>query len=212
MEEAARLLCGYLHGELTDDEERPACVLVRFYKTHAFAALPEELREFAARMAEGTPAPQTRCLTLLATTGERTEWNDRRRSSGHQAIPLVSAEMVARAPMVAELVRAFGLELDDVVRPTSEVVPALRGRTYGIFHVPEAAGSPFIPAQREFVEAHAVRSVVGFGGTLPSGELFAIILFARVPVSAQIADRFRNLALDVKGAVLRFGARDVFAQ
>ena len=34
-----------------------------------------------------------------------------------------------------------------------------------------AIGNPFIPAQSDLVVAHGVRSVFGFGGLLPAGEL-----------------------------------------
>jgi hypothetical protein len=210
MEDAARRLCSFLYEELRTERGEPACPLVRFYKTHPYLTLPPEVRRFVQRLGASEPPLTTRCLTLLATVGERAEWNDRRRSRGHQAIPLVSTEMIERAPMIAQLIRAFGLELSDVVRPSSEVVHELEGKTYGVFHVLEAAKSPHIPAQREFVEPYGIRSAVGFGGTLPDGELFAIILFARVVVEDHVAQRFRNLALDVKSALLRHREAAVF--
>lgn len=212
MEEAVRLLCEFLYGELRTSDGSHACALVRCYKTHPYAALPDDLRRIAKALGGPGAAPvsTTRCLTLLATVGTQPDWNDRRRSRGHAAIPLTTTEHVERAPMIAALVRSFGLEPIDVVRPTGEVVPVVRGRNYGVFHVPDAVGSPLIPAQRDFVEPYGIRSAVGFGGTLPDGELFAIILFSRVPVASGVADRFRNLALDAKGALLRFDADEVF--
>ena len=212
MEEAVGGLCRYLYDELRSPDGSHACALVRCYKTHPFATLPEELRRVATALggAGTAPGPNTRCLTLLATVGTQPDWNDRRRSRGHAAIPLTTTEHVERAPMIAALVRSFGLDPSEVVRPSIEVVPVLRGRNYGVFHVAEAAGSPLIPAQRDFVEPYGIRSAVGFGGTLPDGELFAIILFSRVPVAKGVAERFRNLALDAKGALLRFDASEVF--
>jgi hypothetical protein len=47
---------------------------------------------------------------------------------------------------------------------------------------------------------------------LPSGELFAVILFATVHVPPQAADRFKTLALDVKGAFSKFNEKTVFNQ
>ena len=80
---------------------------------------------------------------------------------------------------------------------------------YGVFHVPEAKGSPYIPAQ-DFVDRYGIRSVVGFGGVLPSGDLFSVILFARVPVTTAAADRFRTLALDLKSCLLRYSQSEIF--
>jgi len=117
--------------------------------------------------------------------------------------------MVERAPMIAQLVRQFGLEIADVVSPGLDSTGIAAGRKYGVFHVEEAAGSPYIPAQ-EFVTNTGVRSVIGFGGALGSDALFAIVLFARVPVSAASADRFRTFALDVKSSFVTYSDSQVF--
>lgn len=112
--------------------------------------------------------------------------------------------------MIAQLVREFGLDLAAVVQPAPEVVRDTKGRKYGVFYVAEARGSPYIPAQAEFVEKYGVRSVVGFGGTLATGDLFAVILFSRVHIDAAAADRFRAIALDVKGGLFSFGPQQIF--
>jgi hypothetical protein len=78
-----------------------------------------------------------------------------------------------------------------------------------VFHVPEAQGSPYIPAQ-DFVERYNVRSVVGFGGTLPNGELIAMIFFSRLPIAIDVADRFRTLALELNESLARFGTAQTF--
>lgn len=208
MESCARHICRALYDELVGPDGSRACVLVRCYKTHLYADLPPELRRFAQRMldTQHEPWPRMKCLTLLGTIGEQATWNMRRSSRGHQAIPLASAQMVERAPMIAQLIKDFGLQLADVLDPSAEVVRNLAGRTYEVFHVSEASGSPSIPAQAEFVERYGVRSVVGFGGSLASGDLYAVILFSRIAIDAQAAQRFRAIALDVK--TLFFGYAD----
>jgi hypothetical protein len=212
MEEAAQRVCRRLYEELVTSEKSKACVLVRCYKTHSYGTLEPELQSFARAVLQEPPSgPTMRCLTLLGTAGDEPAWNSRRTSVEHQAIPLPSAEMVEKAPMIAQLIRQFGLELTDVIRPTTDLVRGLAGKTYGVFHVPEATGSPYIPAQRDFVLKFRIRSVVGFGGSLPGGDLFAVILFARVPISSETADRFRNLALDVKSAFFLYREGEIFS-
>jgi hypothetical protein len=76
--------------------------------------------------------------------------------------------------------------------------------------VEHALDSPYIPEQQEFVVRHGIQSVLGIGGLLPTGELFAVILFATVPVPASTAERFKALALDVKSAFSRFNDASVF--
>ena len=112
--------------------------------------------------------------------------------------------------MIAQLIRQFGLDLADVISPSAEFVREMTGRTYGVFHVEEAAGSPFIPAQREFVERYGIRSVVGFGGALRSSDIFAVVMFSRVRITREAAERFRTIALDVKSALYNFDETQVF--
>ena len=213
MEEAAQRVCRVLHDELVTPEGSKACALVRCYKTHPYDKLEPELQAFArAVLRADTIGSAVRCLTLMGTTGDESAWNSRRTSAGHQAIPLPSAEIIEKAPMIAQLIRQFGLDLTDVIQPTADLVRGLTGKTYGVFHVPDAVGSPYIPAQKDFVLKFGIRSVVGFGGSLPSGDLFAVILFARVPISSETADRFRNLALDVKSGFFPFRDGETFAR
>ncbi len=49
-----------------------------------------------------------------------------------------------------------------------------------------------------------VRSVLGFGGMLPLGDIFCVILFSKVAIPRETAELFRTLALNVKLAALPF--------
>lgn len=211
MEEVAQLMVRHLHEHLTAPGGEPACVLVRFFKTHPYAGLDAGARAFADRLLDGRPAaPGLTCLALLASAGAEPQWNSRHASAGHQAIPLPGEEVVTRLPMIAQLLRQFGLDVGAVTRPDPAVLGDLDQHTCNVFHVAEAAGSPHVPAQ-DFVRRHGVRSVLGFGGVLPTGDLFAVILFARVAVPAATADLFKALALSAKLAVLPFARGPVFA-
>jgi hypothetical protein len=206
MEDAARRVVGFLYEDLRTADGGPAIALARLYKTHPYGRLPHDLREFARATLDHEPADDVRCLTLLGTRGSQPTWDDRMQSTGHKAIPLPSVEFVHRLPMVAGLVEQLGLELGDVVRPDPTRVAELSRRTYGVFHVPDAAGSPFVPAQ-DFVAEHGIRSALGFGGVLFSGDFFAVVLFSTVPVAASAADRVRILSLAVRVALMPFSSR-----
>jgi hypothetical protein len=203
MEDAAGELVRFVYTSfVTPGTRESACALVRLYKTHPYAGLEPELKQFAdACLTDGKPDANTKCLTLLATAGDKPEWTDRRRSVGHQAIPLLSADAVKRLPMVARLVQQFGAELAEVVGEGNLMLDATQ-RSYNVFHVEDAKGSPFIPAQDAFVQAHDIRSVLGVGGVLPAGNLFAMILFAKTHISVATAELFKTLALNVKMALL----------
>jgi hypothetical protein len=211
MEAAADAVVRYFYETMRDEGSGARqCPLVRFYKTHTYGDLEPEQKQFAANMLGSEPAPEMRCLVLLASAGDRPEWNDRRLSRGHQAIPLSSVSMVEGAPMIAQLVRQLGLDIAQVVSPDAEVVGSQRGKTYNIFFVPEARGHPAIPAQQDFVVPYGIRSVVGCGGMHISGDLYAAILFSRVSIPPASAERFRNIALDLKLCIAPFREDRVF--
>jgi hypothetical protein len=206
MEQAAEHITRFLYDNLIDPQSRePACALVRFFKTYPYSRLSPELSAFAERLLDGRmPSPGMKCLTLVATAGSQPSWNSRQASVGHQAIPLPSADLVVRMPMISQLLHQFGLEVEALLEPHPELLMDLEQRTYNVFHVAEALGSPYLPAQADFVKPFGIRSVLGFGGVLPSGNLFAVILFARVPIPRETAELFKPLALSTKLAILPF--------
>ena len=192
MEDAAGKIVRHFYDSLTAEDGSRACALVRFYKTHAYGDLDPELQGFAQGVLGHAPdSPGMKCLTLLGTAGDKEEWNSRRQSAGHKAIPLPSADFVSQIPMISRLVSQFGLEVQAMIRPDPSLIVDLEQKSYNAFHVPEAVGSPYIPAQEEFVIPYAVRSVLGFGGVFKNGDLFAIILFSKTPVSRDTSDRFK---------------------
>lgn len=209
MEESAQKTVDVLWAELEAEDGTPALALVRLYKTHPYGKLPEDLRAFARGILDEDPDAETRCLTLLATRGLEPDWNDRRKSEGHKAIPLPSVEFIRRLPMVAGLIDQIGLELADVVRPDRDRISELARKNYDVFHVPDARGSEFVPAQT-FVEKHGIVSALGFGGVLFSGDFYAVVMFSRVPISAAVADRLRVLSLATRVSLMPFGT-NVFA-
>lgn len=206
MEEAANRVVAYLHNTLVCRETGArACTLVRIFKTHPFAGLSEGLQAFARRLLRDQEAsPEMKCLALLATAGAENAWQARGNSRGHQAIPLPSEEVVHQIPMIRNLISQMGLDINTVIRPDPELLMDMEQKSYNVFFVPEARGCPYVPAQQEFVESYGIRSVLGFGGLFPSGDIFAVILFANVPVSLETAGLFRPLALNVKIALLPF--------
>jgi hypothetical protein len=79
-----------------------------------------------------------------------------------------------------------------------------------VFHVENALGSPYIPAQASFVEPFGVRSVLGFGFVIPPTHVFATILFSRQAVAPAVAELFKTLTLSLKVALLPIAGRRIF--
>lgn len=205
LEDAADTITRYLYDHCVTPSGERSCALVRFYKTHRYADLEPALQRVAESQLDGaSAAPDMRCLTLLGTAGDEPDWNSRHASKGHRAIALPSAEQVRAAPMIIRLIEELGVDIESLF---SSAEPRVRGsdpRTYDVFHVERARGNPHIPAQREFVEKYGIESVVGFGGLLRSGELFAVILFSRDTIPGRSASRFRTIALDVRSSLFAF--------
>jgi serine phosphatase RsbU (regulator of sigma subunit) len=214
MEEASNRIVRYLYENFcTKPTGEKSCALVRLFKTHPYEDLEVELAEYARSMLDHyPPLPAMKCMTLLATVGEQTEWNSRHRSVGHKAIPLASESVVAQIPMISQLIRQLGLDIKTVINPGPDLLVEIEQRKYNVFYVPEAIGNPYIPAQDSFVIPFGIKSVLGFGGLLPSGNLFAIIMFLKVQIPHSTAQMFSTLALNVKTALLRFDRGAVFAQ
>ena len=211
LEDAAERAVDFFRNELVDEHGERSCALVRFFKTHPYGDLPEDLQAVArAATPHRQPDPEVRCLTLVATRGDEPVWNSPLTSRGHRVIPLMSVEMVRQAPMIAQLITQMGLPIANVVRPARALLLDQEKTSHNVFYVPRALGSPHIVAQEEFVRRYGIESVLGFGGLLASGDLFAVILFTKVPVSPDTADQFRVIGLNLKISILPFSRKPLF--
>jgi hypothetical protein len=210
-DETAQRVVEYLYETFVDPATgMPGCALVRCFQTHPYADLSAGSQEAARRMmGGGTPSRSLRCLALLGSRGDEAAWNSRETSVNHRAIPLTDIAMVERAPMIARLLSQMGIEARHVVG--AKLLLDGPKHDFNVFHIEDARGSEYIPDQQTFVEHFGIRSVVGMGGMLPSGEYFAVILFSHVLITREVAELFRTLALSVKLAFLPFAPSDVFS-
>ena len=205
-QDVAQRIVSYLYQQLGNDQTgRQDCVLVRCFLTRAYGELDSQSQDCARRaLACGPGSLDMKCLTLFGTAGERPEWNDRNRSRRYRSIPLADEQVVSQFPMVSQLLHQLGLELQSNTQPESDVPLDWTEHTLNVFHVAEAKGSPFVPAQEEFVIPFGIESVLGFGGVFPSKEFFTVILFSRQKISRETAERFKPLAMSVKLVLLPF--------
>lgn len=211
MEEAAQRVVRLLRAQLLDERAHPACALIRVYKTHPFAELDDALQEFARSIDPAVDDVEgVRCLVLLGSAGEEEAWNSRHASRGHKAIPLTSESAVAAAPMIAQLIAQLGLDVASVLHPEAGFLLDVRDTAQNVFYVPSAPGSPYIPAQEDFVIPYGVESVIGFGGVVASGDLITAILFSKVKISPAVADLFKVVGLNFKLALLPFTRKPLF--
>lgn len=210
-EEASARIVTYLYQNLLDDAGQPACALVRLFKTHPYRGISPELQAFASsKVGKREIDPSQKCFVLAASAGQRSEWNNPALSVRFKAIPLGGDEFIAQFPMFSQLLTQFGVDLHSFLQPGSNLLVNRHETTFNVFYVQEAAGSLYIPSQEAFVKPYAIRSVLGFGTALPSGEIFAVILFSKISIPREIADLFQTLALCSKVALLPFDGDGAF--
>jgi len=209
LEEVASKIVRFLYTHLMDEAGHPACALVRAFKTYPSDLVGPTLQRFVTKkLGHDVLTSSRKCFLLIASAGQEPDWNDRLRSKRFQAIPLEGETFVAQFPMFSQLLTQFGVDLHTFLKPGCNLLVDQEEHRYNVFHVAEAVGSPYIPFQQEFVVPYRIQSVLGFGSLLPSGEIFAVILFSKVTISREVADRFQTLALCAKIALLPF-ERDV---
>ncbi len=206
IENAADRITRYLYTNLTTGPaEDPACALVRLFKTHPYNRLTPELQGLVDTRLGNKPASlEMKCLTLLASTGSVSGWNDPARSSRFRVIPLDGPDALAKLPMFSQLLAKFRIDLPFLEQTGSSLLMDPYATTFNAFYVPQALGSPYVPGQTDFVVPFGIQSVFGFGGLLSTGEMFTVILFAKVPVTKKIPDFLKTLALSTKLALAPF--------
>ena len=199
----AQRIVELLAQRLRDESGTPAAGLVRLFRTRRLGTLPEPLRVLAVeQLNQGghLVTDAVLCLVLEGSTGLEPQWCDITQSRGHRVIALPSAEAVRRAPMIHALLEQLGV---DPWQPVAGAIP-LQGAdgsgVFDVFHVLHAAGSPLVPGQ-EFVARYGIASVMGFGGMLPGGSLFAVVAFTLAEVDRSVALLTEPVAVAAKLAL-----------
>lgn len=212
MEACSQKIVKFIYQHFCSSETgENSCVLVRLFKTHPYGELEDSLQQSVRRlMNHNSPASDMKCWTLLAAAGAEPQWNSRHTAAQNTAIGLVSAELVAQMPTISEIIRQFGLDIPTVIGTQRERFLQLESAVLNIFHVSEAKGSLLIPEQKSLIIPYQVKSVLGFGGLLPSGSLFAVEILLKVKISQNTAEMFKHLALSVKTALLLGDEKVVF--
>ena len=214
MEAAAQRIAETLFHELCDEEGKPACVLTRLFVTLPVDLLEASLKKRAvARLPvkERADCSKVMCLTLLGSMGVEPAWTNRQGSSAHAVIPLMRPEDLGQLPMIAKLLEQLQIEPSLVLEPQSHPSVPIEPQLYQVFHLEPTDGAAPLPAQAEFVQRYGIDSVFGFGGLLPGGSLFAVLMFSRVRISPDQLALFRPLALYTKLAFLPFVGGPRFA-
>jgi signal transduction histidine kinase len=213
-----RQIAGLIHGRyLAIDPGKSAS-----FATHALRVMHDLSKFSLADMLE-IGAELRRCCDAAATLQAVAErivryfHNDLRDSDGARATALVRF-FLTRPPDDASsltLLAEAGLAPESSLPAASAVTAPMIAqlfeqfsltdarRVFDVFHIGDVRG-------QDRVELDDVRSAVGFGGVLASGDLFAVILLTTVPVERETAELFQPLALSAKLALAPFAYGPIF--
>jgi hypothetical protein len=190
--EAAAQLLNQKLCETFKTGEKSDLVLSRTFHSFEYQALPDDIQKAAQQAVNGVPSDKSFFLTLLGTYGDESAWRHRSRSQAHQALPLTRSS-IKKIPMMSRLFQQIGLDLGLLLGEGSPGI-TVSGveKSYGIFYVKEAQGSPYIPAQ-DFVKAYHIKSVLGTGVKLPTNDIGIYIGFSRVELDETTASHISPL-------------------
>lgn len=190
MEEAAGKMVRYLYDHLVDAKGERAAALVRFFITKPYGELNDALQQHVNGLLGKVPDdPALKCQTLLATIGDNPAWHSRHNSRYYKVHPL-GKEIVDVNPMFAQVSEMFGIVLEQAVNRDPKLIFDLEQETYNVLHVYDARDNEYVPDQADFVIPYGIKSMLVFFSLLLSGNIFTIVLFAKVTVPRELIDYF----------------------
>lgn len=206
-EEVAQRFISVLYDYFGD-----SLVLLRLFITVRYDQLPEEDRRFVDGRGQATNTSHlihaaTPIFTLLGTRGAQPEWNDRRASAHFRCIPLASTAFVESLSMLSRQFESVGFDLKLIDDWQTKVAAAGRMDQYrGLLHIEDAGidrdvqGRMIVPKQ-DFVAAHSVKSVFGFGcGYTRHPALLTLFAFTRKNIERSAVEALASLLDDCRDA------------
>jgi hypothetical protein len=192
-EEAAQICVKAIYDNFGSDDGRRTFALVRIYRLCKYDSLPQALQQAAS-------SDIAEWMALMATIGIEPSWCSRHQSMGHKALPVSDK----RSPMLAEAFNQIGFA---DIEETADTF--LKEATFltRYFHIEHAPGSPFVPAQSEFVEPYSIKSVIGIGSKFLSDSAYMALCFAVEHIDKPTAQKFANLSAYVSTLLAIYDGR-----
>ncbi len=176
-------------------------ILLRLFVAIQYKELPGFIQTFADNLASTANiklSPNNYVLTLFGTIGKEDNWRERKKSQGHQGIPLPTSDFVKAIPMMSALLEQLGFNLG-WIRGEPDIVAQHIGKLMGSFYVIDAPTTKdskgrLIIAAQDFVRAYGVKTVFGFGGGYATGgKMLTVICFLNETIDKKTAVNFQSL-------------------
>jgi hypothetical protein len=199
-ETTAQALVQEWRSTFVTEGHEPAFALVRIYRLSSYSELAPELVPLVDPTRE-------RWMTLMGTTGKEAAWNDRHQSTGHKFLNLGADE----SPMVSAAAYQLGLDFG-VERPGGTIdmpIPEASLMTR-YFHIEQAMGSPYIPAQEPFVKPYGIQWVFGVGSGFLSGSAYVVLAFSREASTTAQATHLAQLSPYISTLLAYYDQRSIW--
>ncbi|MGW0425228.1 ATP-binding SpoIIE family protein phosphatase [Streptomyces sp. NPDC003015] len=189
---AAQIVADFFYDKLVDGHDGRACPAVGVFLAGPWNAVT------TAPAAAGARAEHARRLTLAGFGGADVRWPGAK-GSGPLHVPLPSSGADGETLWVHRLLERLGVaprEADGAVPPEGDVE---------VVHLSGSQVDGLEERLEELLPGQDVRCALAFGGTLSPGEGFAVVLFSRVPLPAEVTKLFRTVTAGTRLALLSAG-------
>ncbi|MEU1124875.1 SpoIIE family protein phosphatase [Streptomyces sp. NPDC005899] len=178
---AAQIIADFFYDSLVDECGVRACAAAGVFLDGPCDAVPAAAERPRRRVLAGFRGPYAR----LPDVG----------GSAPPDAPVLSSGAFEEAPPVYRLLERLGVTTEDV----NAVAPPLSD-----VEVVHLSGCQ-MEGVEELLPGQEVRSALAFGASLSPGKWFAVVLFFRVPLSAEVAAMFRTVTSSTRLALLSSG-------
>jgi hypothetical protein len=184
-EAAAQLGVKAIYDEFRQPNGQPAFALVRTYRLSRHDELAPDVQPLIDARSGNF------WMALMGTSGDEPAWCDRHQSQGHKAIPIGESQSPMLNAAFEQLGIAFqagGADKEDtlIFKPAASMTR--------FFHVEQALGSPYIPAQDGFVRPYSIQSVLGLASSFVSKSFHLTLCFSKTPVNKDDGEKFAELS------------------
>ncbi len=182
--------------------------LLRCWAVMRFADQPAGNQAFARewlrrRQLSDRLQPDTPVLALMGSAGRDRDWNDRRRSAGHLALPLFSSVMLHKTPLVGALFEQLEIGTSWLDKPERGAIGEVGSRAAGQFFVPDMR-KLLARTEARGLSGQGVRSAFGGASSYIGRDAFLIVLgFASVELDPRSAGLATLLARFIRAGTYR---------
>lgn len=200
MGEVAQRITDALFERLCDDRTHQEPVTVSLHKSHPMRALPLDLHALV-RATDPSIEDDDPCLVPMSASPDHSG-----RLLGSS--PPLTARTWTSQPALASIASAMGIDLAVLPDPITAIKAGLHTRLLdGLFvEAVRTSGALSGPGRAE-LDAAGVQSAIGIGGWLPSGNVFLLLVLARVPIPPRSARLLRSLTPAIRASLTPFTHR-----